>query len=450
MRLRTITLSESVTHLSPTEAPTDMDYLLSRNGNYYYNRRVPETFREYDPRERIRISLNTDSRKTARRLALEKNAELEAYWISLLQTGEKHSESKYKTLVNRAQILGFTYYHNALLALQPLQEIISRYQFLEQEKLNKAHVEAVLGSEEKPTIRLNDILPKFYELSKEKLIDKSSDQIRKWKNPRALAIKNFIDCTGNKALTELTRLDIVAFKNWWIDLIDNEGYVSNTANKQLVNVKTIVTTVADHYNLDINAEHIFKKLEIKRDDARKRPPFSTQFILDTLLVAENLKGLNIQARNALYAFSETGACIAELVGLLPEDIRLNAEIPHIVIVSRKYTSQKTKYRRREIPLVGFALDAFKECPNGFTDYVGKPDNLSATLNNYLRENNLFPSEDHTVYSLRHSFQDRLLATKALDREQADLMGHKFERPDYGEGVTLSQKLECLQKIQLKK
>ncbi|THU41857.1 hypothetical protein FAM09_07085 [Niastella caeni] len=426
-----------------------MDYLLSRKGNYYYNRRVPKTFKKYDPRSRVRISLNTDSRRLARQLAVEKNAQLEAYWISLLHTGEKHNESKYKALVDRAQILGFTYCHNSLLALQPLKEIVSRYQFLEQQKLNEKHVEAVLGSEEKPLIRLEDILPKFYELSKEKLIDKSPDQIRKWKNPRALALKNFINCIGNKVLTELTRLDIVAFKNWWIDLIDNENYVSNTANKQLVNVKTIVTTVADHYNLDINAEHIFKKLEIKRDDARKRPPFSTQFILDRLLVPENLKGLNVQARNALYAFSETGACIAELVGLLPEDIRLNAEIPHIVIVSRKYTSQKTKYRRREIPLVGFALDAFKECPNGFTDYVGKPDTLSATLNSYLRGNNLFPTEDHTVYSLRHSFQDRLLASKALDREQADLMGHKFERPDYGVGVTLAQKLECLEKIRIK-
>jgi len=67
----------------------------------------------------------------------------------------------------------------------------------------------------------------------------------------------------------------------------------------------------------------------------------------------------------------------------------------------------------------------------------------------LRENKLLPSETHTTYSLRHSFQDSLLAANAPDRLQADLMGHKFQRPAYREGTTLAHKLEWLQKIQVK-
>lgn len=79
----------------------------------------------------------------------------------------------------------------------------------------------------------------------------------------------------------------------------------------------------------------------------------------------------------------------------------------------------------------------------------KPDSLSGALSKYLKSNGLIPSDKHTVYSLRHSFQDRLLAANAPDRVQADLMGHKFHRPYYGEGSSLKQKLEWLQKVQLK-
>lgn len=100
-------------------------------------------------------------------------------------------------------------------------------------------------------------------------------------------------------------------------------------------------------------------------------------------------------------------------------------------------------------LVGYALDAFKACPHGFTDFVDRPDYLSAVLSKFLRDNKLLPSEKHTVYSLRHSFQDRLLSVNAPDRVQADLMGHKFNRPAYGEGASLKHKLEWLEKIKIK-
>ena len=35
--------------------------------------------------------------------------------------------------------------------------------------------------------------------------------------------------------------------------------------------------------------------------------------------------------------------------------------------------------------------------------------LSATVNRFLGENGLHPASDHTLYSLRHSFKDHLVA-----------------------------------------
>lgn len=187
---------------------------------------------------------------------------------------------------------------------------------------------------------------------------------------------------------------------------------------------------------------------LKEEDSQ-RLPFTTEHIVNTLLNPANLEGLNEQAKWALYVIAETGVGLSEQVGVLPEDIILNAEIPHILIRVRQQNGLKTKYRKRIIPLIGYALDAFKACPNGFINYADNPDGLSTTLNKYLRENGLLPTEHHSVYSLRHSFQDRLLAVNAPDRVQADLMGHKFNRPSYGDGSSLKHKLEWLMNIQLK-
>ena len=128
---------------------------------------------------------------------------------------------------------------------------------------------------------------------------------------------------------------------------------------------------------------------LEEDDSTTRLPFETVYILNVLLNPEKLAGLNEQAKWALHAFAETGAGFSELVGLLPEDIVLDADIPHINIRRRQFHGLKTRFRPRKIPL-GFAMDAFKACPNGFDEYFERPDSLSTTVGKYLSENEMLP------------------------------------------------------------
>jgi len=148
----------------------------------------------------------------------------------------------------------------------------------------------------------------------------------------------------------------------------------------------------------------------------------------------------------LFAFAETGAGFAEQTSLMLEDIHLETTIPYIDIKRRAGKSNKTAFRPRQIALVGFALDAFIACPNGFTDWIDEPDALASVLGNFVRDKGLFPSEKHTLYSLRHSFHDRLTDIDTPDHVQAELMGHTFGRQAYGKGPTLAKKLEWTQKI----
>lgn len=426
-----------------------MNYLTKRNNRYYFLRRIPKALKEFDPRRFIKIALKTDCKKLAYKYALARNDEIEAYWDGLIKTSSLHTVERYKAAVNTAQFMGFTYFLARDLAQMPLSEIINRYDSGANRPEAAKTVEAIYGGVEKPKILLSKFWSKFWDYSKSKRLDKSEYQIRKWKNPRERALKNFIRCVGNKAGADLTREDMLKYQEWQISRLEDGKAVSNTVNKEIVFVKTIIETVSDNLKLKLDIQHLFRKLILTKDDAKRRLPFETDYINNILLNEQNLSGLNNEAKGALRAFADTGAGFSELTGLLPEDIVLDHEIPHIIITSRSKQSLKTKYRRRIIPLVGYALDAFKAFPNGFTSYLGKPDNLSATINKYLRENNLLPSEKHTAYSLRHSFQDRLTCANVPERIQADLMGHKFGRPYYGDGGSLKQKQECMLQVCLK-
>jgi hypothetical protein len=114
-----------------------------------------------------------------------------------------------------------------------------RLNHIEKHKFNEHHVQAVLGAVPTPVIMLDDVLGRYWSLSKETMLDKTPNQLRKWKNPRKRAMRNFIGCIGNKPLHELIREDILRYRDLWIDRLQDEDVVSNTANKELVFVKTI-------------------------------------------------------------------------------------------------------------------------------------------------------------------------------------------------------------------
>jgi len=420
-----------------------MCYLLKRSSRYYYNRRIPDIFRNLDPRGIVRVSLQTDSLQQARRRAILFNDKIEAYWKELAASNERHCGKKFDGIVRTAQAMGFAYQPMNEIAGGAIEEIVRRVLALSD--ASKPQIEAVLGTKEEPCLTISQACEQFWDLAKEKVIDKSPDQIRKWKNPRLKAIENFIAVVGNKELKEITRDDTVRFKDWWISRIQDENKEPGSANKDFIHVKSIIDLVSEHHRLGLDIPHLFKKIKLNTILKQKRLPFTAEQIKD-FLGHPKLKRLNDNAYWFLYAAAGTGARPSELIGLLPEDIHLSTPIPYISIRSRKGHSLKTPHSERDIPLLGYGLQAFQAKPEGFPYYSGRPDNLTNSVNKFLREHKILPSKQHSVYSFRHSFQDGLLRVNAPDRVQAELMGHKFSRPKYGDGATLVQKKEWMEKF----
>lgn len=148
----------------------------------------------------------------------------------------------------------------------------------------------------------------------------------------------------------------------------------------------------------------------------------------------------------LIGMVNTGYRPSEGAALLPEHIHLDCDYPHIEILPVGRTL-KSKYSKRIVPLVGSSLEAFKECPDGFPRYRNKP-GLSGLVNKFLRNNVELPSEKHTMYCLRHSFEDRLLDRDTDDRIRRDLLGHRLNRERYGEGASLAKLHEVVSAVAL--
>ena len=427
-----------------------MKHLLKLNNRYYYNRRVPETMRDFDPRKIIRVSLKTDSLETAMKRDSMMDQQIETYWSELISSGKSHSHIRYKQAVIIARQFGFPYKSVDQLANESIDKIVERTLVIQSELKNEKTIESLLGSIDKPSLKLSDSLELFWAISKDHIINKSEDQIRKWRNPRIKAIKTCIRVIGDKALTDLHRNDMIRVRDWYITRIENEGLKAATVNKVFIHLKTTIEAIRDHYQLDVDIDWLFKKIKLKESSNSHRPPFSTQFIQDHILRPHCLEQLNPEARAILILLSETGARPNEICSLNPEDIHTEHEIPHITISPRKGHELKTVYSKRSIPVIGKALHQISQFPKGFNRYNGKAESLSATLNKYLKTNGLLPTPAHCLYSLRHAFQDRLTTVNAPDRVQAELMGHKFNRPKYGDGPSLEQKQSWLLKISVTK
>jgi integrase len=424
-----------------------MQYLMKRGNRYYYYRRVPNAVSDLVDSKFFKLSLKTDSKELAKRKCVQVNAEIESYWESLLSSEETHSKSKFDEAVDVAKIIGFNY-----LPIQRLSSEASRNEIYERILIsdeNKKHPivrDAILGAVEAPEITVSKALETFWTISKDKLINKSEKQIRKWKNPRKKAIRNFINICDDLPIEKIERRRLVKFKNWWVERVETEGRSPNTVNKEIINLKNIIQSVALHYDLKKDFQKLFRKLTLKERQEQLRKPFDSTFIKEEILHPDAFSDLNDEAKNIVFALINTGARPSEIIGLSQDDIRLDDEIPHIIIRPNEFRNLKTPQSTRVMPLLGCSLKALKKYPTGFLRYRGKPDSFSSLVNKYFRNNDLLPSKKHSLYSLRHGFQDRLTRSNVNDRMQAELMGHKFNRPLYGDGPTLEQKQKCLKGI----
>ena len=417
-----------------------------RGSTWHLRRRVPTRYAAIESRREVWVSLKTDSFQQASKKAPAVWDNLIAGWEAQLAGRSEDAALRFEAMRAIAGAHGLVYRPIRDVEQLPLEELLARVEVLQRRdgRVDTVVAPAILGSVDVPSLTVSEALEEYWRLTPDRTRGKSDDQKRRWRNPRKKAIRNFIDVVGNLALAKLKRTDFLDFRSWWLERITEEGLTPNSANKDLIHLADVLKTVNElkGYGFDLPLQ----KLTLQEGDKKERIPFSDVWIREKLLAPGALDGLNAEARAILIGMINTGYRPSEAAGLTADRIRLDVPEPHIFIAPDETRQIKNKTSRREIPLTGVSLEVFREFPRGFPHYRERPATLSATVNKFLRENGLMESERHVMYSLRHSFEDRMLRGRIDERIRRELMGHSLGREKYGEAGGLPFKAAELSRI----
>lgn len=406
-------------------------------------KRVPKRYESVEPRKFVWLALHTDSLTEAERKAGPAWQQLLDGWEAKLAGDTTDAEQRFAAARDLAAARGFRYLRSDQVAQLPIDELAARMDKVAVVggEPDMQEAAAILGGAKEPPITVSGALDLYWSLTPDKTRGKSQDQLRRWRNPRIKAVRNFIAVVGDKAISEITGDDMLDFRAWWFDKMEAEDLTSNSANKDLIHLGDVLKTVNKMKRLGLVLP--LSDLSFKEGEAKQRPPFSDSWIREKLLAPGALDGLNEEARGVLLTMVNTGARPSELAALAADNIALDSNVPHIKIepVGRQL---KSKNARRVIPLVGVSLEAMRSFPEGFPRYRSSSAGLSAAVNKYLRTHGLLETPEHTLYGLRHSFEDRQLAAGVDDRVRRDLMGHTLTRERYGKGASLDHLQAILQ------
>lgn len=365
-------------------------------------------------------------------------------WEARLAGDSRDAEARYEAARDLARVRGFRYLDASSVAELSVGDVLERVEAIPAPANQPDRVEAaaVLGTIPEPRITVTKALELYWTLAREKTFGKSEDQLRRWEAPRNKAIKNFVAVVGDKEIANITRDDMLDFRQHWLDRIEAGEVTANSANKDLIHLGDVLKTVNTMKRLGLSLP--LGELSFKEGEARTRPPFSEDWIRTRLLAPGALEGLNGEARGLLLGMVNTGFRPSEGTALTADTIRLDHNVPHISI-EQTGRQLKSQYARRMIPLTGVSLEAFKEFPEGFPRYRDSA-TLSATVNKFLRGKGMLETPRHSFYSLRHSFEDRMLAAGIDDRIRRDLFGHRLDRERYGKGASLEHVAELVARI----
>lgn len=425
----------------------------NRGGIWYLVRRVPKAYAHLDQRRFVKVTTGIKVVDDPRGVRAERvlnglNDRLEQDWQDLAEGRDPEHRRALERATNFASLRGLPYASVERITDGDLDDLLKRLQMIKGMggKEPERAVEAILGGVPEAEFLISDLLAAFEDAQAAPLTLMSEDQLHRWRLNKKRAIRIAKAVLGDKPVRSLTRADGIAFrKHFQKRIIDGELSI-NSANIEIGHFTKMLRVVEleRHIGIPLNA---FAHLSFEGGERQQRPPFPTDFIQDRLLAPGALSGLDLQARCIVYATIDTGMRPSETANLLPKHIKLDAEVPHVQILpeGRKL---KNKPSRRDMPLVGCALAAFRACPEGFPNYRGKGTELSHAINEYLTDMKLRPTPEHSLYSLRHSFEDRLTALDPPDKIIGRLMGHKGYREKYGDGPSLDHLQSWVSRIAL--
>ncbi len=206
----------------------------------------------------------------------------------------------------------------------------------ELQKPSKNDSDSLLGIVDRPQILLSQAFAIYcYKIATSKLIGKSEVQKKAWKKVNTRDIANLTHVYGDLSMSEISRGHARAFHEWWAGRImpNNpklKALTANSGNRDVGNMNKLFRQYWEHEG-DEERKNPFRKLRIVDNRGKDIPHFSNEWVRPKILAPGIFDGLNWEAALLVYGLIETGYRPSELANLLPQNIKLNAPIPHIYI-----------------------------------------------------------------------------------------------------------------------
>jgi len=433
-------------------------HLAWEQGHAFYIRRIPNDLRflysSDGSKWRIRKSLKTTDPKTAALARDRYHVQIEDEWAMLRAKACALSDKeRFDLTMEYAAKMGFPHMPIEQLARGPVNDLHARLSYVTEQSealtsgVSQARAEIVLCTQELPALDLESFFDEVLELYDDKLVHKSKEQVRVWSQARKRAINNLITVVGNKPFGEVTRDDARRFKSWWWDRVKAGEAKAGTANKDFEYLRAMFGKVIKARQLEDDMKNVWSNIVLEVETKPKRPSLTREEAISSIFAGNPLWSMDPDCRAIVEICAELGTRPKEIMTREPEDIVLDAAIPHVIIRPNKFGKLKTLDSERILPLVGAALKAFKRHPQGFPKYAERTSSAITAINKYFRDNKIMP-RGRTLYSLRHAFEDRLLVLGTQEKVKKILMGHSRGPIDYGDGPPLEHKLKILEQIAL--
>ncbi|KPD11169.1 hypothetical protein AN476_16715 [Phaeobacter sp. 11ANDIMAR09] len=433
-------------------------------GRYYWVKRVPKRFSRFvlgatgKPLTHVRQALHTDSLSEAKAKAIQVEAARLAEWEALAASDHESARAHYDASKTLAQARGYPYRAVVTLASGDAEHLVKRTLAVTGENFtSKVAAQAVLGTVPETMPTLTELRDDYYSLTRTRHTKKTVQQLKRWKNPRDKAVANFLQLVAPKdgrrnpipmPIDQITRNDALKFREWWAERVQN-GMDPGTANKDIGHLSEMWNTWTTLKEVDL--PNPFRKLrfEVRGKHKTKTPAFSREWVRDHLLHPGALDGMNDEARDIFLMTINTGLRPSEITDAALEDYVLTDNIPFLR-VTENGRELKVEHTERDIPLVGVSLEAARRISErgGILRYRHKANSWSSVINKYMKNNGLKETPKHVAYSIRHYIENALLQAKVDDRVRADILGHEYKRPNYGDGGALAGRREALERIAL--
>ena len=257
------------------------------------------------------------------------------------------------------------------------------------------NIPAVLDSFKPKSYLLSEMADEYLSLRKIEL------------TPPRVALKTFISLAGDRDVVTYTRDDAKML----VSQLEKLGNKTATIRRRINCISAILNYA--YAELDVDKRNPFSRLFIKGEgqDAHRRGTFTLEQLRQGYDCALSSRS---QVKLLMPLLGETGCRLAEIVGLELDDIDMTEEVIHIR--PNCIRRLKTPSSMRTLPLVGYAKEAMLLAlqqaneqylfPRYIKDGACRATHASNALGKWLKKDFRL-----TAHSLRHTFRDRLRASR---------------------------------------